>query len=245
MRDIFTLYAIPYAGGHSLVYRNLKEKLHPSIKLSTLEPPGRGKRASEALIKDMELIAFDLLDQIRGELEDSNYAIFGHSMGSLLAYIMCRKICEEGLPLPRHIFCSGHGAPSVKKIDPATELAKHTLSTEEFWEYIESLGALPPELKEHKELMNYFEPILRADIQALECYEYKSGSLKLDIPISVFYGVDDNETPLGSLIPWQNETRKTVLFYPFPGGHFGLFDRLPEFSQILKQNLFEKPENHE
>lgn len=235
MTNSFTLFAIPFAGGNSMVYRNLKQHLPSFIKLNALELPGRGNRARETLITDMELMAQDMLVQIREkpELEEGNYAIFGHSMGALLAYIISRKIHEEDLPLPKHIFCSGHGAPSAKKMDRSGEQAKHTLSTAAFWEYIDSLGALPPELKDHEELMSYFEPILRADIQALECYEYKPVSRPLDIPISVFYGANDQETPLSSLRAWQDESCKTVSFYPFQGGHFGLFQQLPEFSQTL------------
>ena len=41
------LYAIPYAGGHSLVYRNLSEALSPQVSLQPLELPGRGKRAKD------------------------------------------------------------------------------------------------------------------------------------------------------------------------------------------------------
>lgn len=237
MHNSLTLFAIPYAGGHSLVYRNLKQYLHSSVTLKTLEISGRGSRAREPLMRNVEEIARDLLDKIRSDISEGDYALFGHSMGSLLAYLLCRKIAEEGLPLPKILFCSGHGAPSVKKIDPLKEQGKHTLSPIKFWEYIDSLGALPPEVKGHKELMDYFEPILRADIQALESFNYRQASRPLDVPIAVFYGVDDRDTPLHSLLPWQIESRLTVSFFPFSGGHFGLFEQLPEFSRIINQNL--------
>lgn len=220
-----------------MVYRNLKQYLHSSVTLNTLEISGRGSRAKEPLMRDVHEITQDLLDKIRGDIGVGDYALFGHSMGSLLVYLLCRKIADEGLPLPTILFCSGHGAPSVKKKDPITDQAKHTLSPNEFWKYIESLGALPPEVKGHKELMDYFEPILRADIQALESFNYQESSQPLDVPISVFYGVNDKDTPLHSLLPWQIESRSTVTFYPFPGGHFGLFEQLPEFSRIMNQNL--------
>ncbi|MEX2600596.1 MAG: alpha/beta fold hydrolase [Balneolaceae bacterium] len=237
MPDPITLYAIPYAGGHSLVYRNLKQYLYPSVTLKTLELSGRGSRAREPLIRDVEEIAQDLLGKIRGDITEGSYALFGHSMGSLLAYLLCRSIAEEGLPLPRQLFCSGHAAPASRKKDPSFAQAKYSLSADDFWEYIDSLGALPPEVKDHEELMSYFEPILRADIQALECFEYRPVNRPLDVPIAVFYGIDDRDTPLHSLLPWQIESRSTVSYFPFEGGHFGLFEQLPEFSQILNRFL--------
>lgn len=237
MHDPLTLYAIPFAGGHSMVYRNLKPLLPEQVTLNTLELPGRGKRAGEPLVNDLELLARDLFDQIRDDLKLRNYAIFGHSMGSLLAYLVCRIISENGLPMPKHLFCSGHGAPSVPKIDLSREEAKHTLPAKDFWDYIDSLGALPPELKGHDELINYFEPILRADIQALECYHYRPSASPLDVPLSVFYGLEDMETPPEVVAPWQDESRESVTFYPFPGGHFGIFDCLPLFSELVNQKI--------
>ena len=58
------LFAIPYAGGHSLVFRNLKNLLNDHVRVEMLEPPGRGKRAGEPLLKDLNYIASDLYSHI-------------------------------------------------------------------------------------------------------------------------------------------------------------------------------------
>lgn len=237
------LYAIPYAGGHSLVYRNLSTALSPQIILQPLELPGRGKRAKEDLKHDIHDITEDLFQLIREDLtNNTRYAIFGHSMGSLLGYLLTVRIMEEGLPMPSHLFCSGHSAPSVPKIDLVKDAPKYAASSEEFWAYIDSLGALPPELKEHQELMNYFEPIIRADIQALEKYEYQELKQALNVSIDVFYGIDDTETPVYGLFPWQNETKHMVQFIPNEGGHFGLFTSLERVSIHIKQTLLASEE---
>ncbi|HAC16334.1 MAG TPA: hypothetical protein DCE78_10390 [Bacteroidetes bacterium] len=233
-----TLFAIPYAGGHSLVYRNLKTLLNPSIELKALEPPGRGKRVKEKLITDINLIADNLFEIMLPEIESGNdYAIFGHSMGSLIAYLVTKKIHQAGLPLPAHLFCSGHGAPAVPKIDLSVDQPKHTASSEIFWEYIDGLGALPPELKEHEELMNYFEPIIRADIQALELYVYEPISIPLPVNMTVLYGINDVETPVSGIMPWQIESEFPVEFVPVAGGHFGIFDELEKVAEQIRSKL--------
>lgn len=232
------LYAIPYAGGHSLVYRNLSEALSPQVSLQPLELPGRGKRAKDDLKHDIHDITEDLFQSIRKDVINNNrYAIFGHSMGSLLAYLLTVRIANEGLPMPSHLFCSGHSAPSIPKIDMVKDAPKYSASSEVFWAYIDSLGALPPELKEHQELMNYFEPIIRADIQALEKYEYQELKEALPVPIHVLYGVEDSETPVYGLFPWQNESTHMVNFLPNEGGHFGLFNNLDKVSAYIKQTM--------
>lgn len=233
-----TLFAIPYAGGHSLVYRNLKTLLEPSVMLRALEPPGRGKRVKEKLIPDINQIAENLFDQIRPEIESgTEYALFGHSMGALIAYLTTKIISDNGLPMPVQLFCSGHGAPSVPKIDLTKDLPKYTASSEIFWSYIDSLGALPPELKEHRELMDYFEPIIRADIQALELYNYKPIDAPLPVCLTVLYGIEDVETPISGLHPWQIESEHPVEFIPFSGGHFGIFDELEKVAKLIQTTL--------
>lgn len=233
-----TLFAIPYAGGHSLVYRNLKLLLEPSVTLSALEPPGRGKRVKEKLMTDINGIAENLFEVIRPEIESGKkYALFGHSMGSLIAYLITKRISDSGLPMPEHLFCSGHGAPSVSKIDLTQELPKYTASSEIFWKYIDSLGALPPEIKAHGELMNYFEPVIRADIQALELYTYEPIVAPFSVPMSVLYGITDVETPIYGLLPWQNESRHPVDFIPFAGAHFGIFDELEKVAGLIRSKL--------
>ena len=233
-----TLFAIPYAGGHSLVYRNLKTLLDPAIELKALEPPGRGKRVKEKLITDINQIAENLFEIMRDEIESGKeYAIFGHSMGSLIAYLVTKRISQEGLPLPAHLFCSGHGAPSVPKIDLSVDQPKHTASSEIFWDYIDSLGALPPELKEHEELMNYFEPIIRADIQALELYVYDPMTKPLSVNMTVLYGVQDVETPVSEIMEWQIESAFPLEFIPVAGGHFGIFDELEKVAGVIRSKL--------
>ena len=233
-----TLFAIPFAGGNSLVYRNLESHLGPSVTLSALELPGRGKRVKEKLIPDIYQIAENLFDLIRTEVElGKEYAIFGHSMGSLIAYLITIKVSDSGFPLPVHLFCSGHGAPSVPKFDSTKDQPKHTASSEIFWNYIDSLCALPPQLKEHSELMNYFEPIIRADIQALELYNYQPLVAPLPVRMSILYGINDVETPISGLLPWQIESEYPVEFVPFAGGHFGIFDELEKVSDLIKSKL--------
>lgn len=233
------LFAIPYAGGHSLVYRNLKTLLEPAIELKALEPPGRGKRIKEKLITDINKIAENLFEIIEDDIKSGEeYAILGHSMGSLIAYLITKKIYLKGLPLPLHLFCSGHGAPSVQKNNFSVDQPKHRASSKIFWDYIDSLGALPPELKEHEELMNYFEPIIRADIQARELYVYEPISKPLSVNMTVLYGVNDVETPISGIMSWQIESEFPVEFIPVSGGHFGIFDEFEKVADLIRTKLF-------
>ncbi|CAK0767342.1 Thioesterase domain-containing protein [Gammaproteobacteria bacterium] len=237
MNKVMNLYALPYAGGHSLVYRHLEPLLKPAVTLKTLDPSGHGRRSREPLITDMEKMADDIFEQIKDELADHPYAVFGHSMGALLAYLLTRRIDAARLPSPGHLFCSGRGAPSVLAAELLTPPPRHTLPSADFWAYIDGLGGVPPELKAHRELMDYFEPVLRADIKALECYQYRPPERPLALPITVFYGLNDKEINTTSLLPWHQESQQGVTFCPLHGGHFGILEQLPMLARRLLRNL--------
>jgi surfactin synthase thioesterase subunit len=234
------VYAMPYAGGNSLVYRKLKQLLEPAVQLVALEPPGRGKRMKEPLLTDVNEIAQDAYAQIETHSDGREFALLGHSMGALVAYLVSLLSENEKPGHIKHLFCSAHGAPSVPKVTDNDPNPRYKASSEEFWAYIESLGALPPELKAHEELMSYFEPIVRADIQALECYRYLPTNKPLQIPITVFYGTTDSETPVSALLHWQRESIYPVHYFPQQGGHFGFFEQIETVAQKIRETVSNK-----
>lgn len=230
------LFTVPYAGGHSMVFRNLKTMLTGKVHVEALEPPGRGKRANESLLTDLNDIASDMFRQVETVVKGNPFSVLGHSMGALIAYLIAKKALAKDKNSVVHLFCSGHIAPIVPKIEPG-EAPRYKAETVDFWKYIESLGALPPELKAHEELMSYFEPIVRADIQALETYVYEKSEEPMDVPLTVFYGTKDTETPIHKILPWQTESIKPVRFIPQPGGHFGFFENLDFVSRYIYENV--------
>lgn len=232
------LFTFPYAGGHSLAYRFMEPHIGSDITLIQLEPPGRGKRAKEPLLFSMEEITDDLFRQIHSMAQGQEYVLFGHSMGALMAYLVLIKVMEQGVKLPKHLILSGKESPSVKHITANTENPKHNQPKEEFWAYIESLGALPPEIKQHTELMEYVEPIVRADIQALETYVYQKPEQPFSVPVTVLFGLEDAETSIEKLTPWKDETSGPFRMIPFPGGHFFIVDHVTAITNLIKEAAF-------
>ena len=93
----------------------------------------------------------------------------------------------------------------------------------------------PPQVLESEELMEVFEPVLRADFEANDTFEYRKEA-PFDIPITVMIGTEE-ETTREEAFKWQEETMQKIVFTEFPGGHFFIFDHLPELSRIMSQTL--------
>lgn len=161
------LYCLPYAGGSATVYKHWEEKLDHRIELHLLELAGRGKRFKEPCAECCREIVDDLYTTIRGELGVMSYAFYAHSMGTLLAYELTRKIIKNGYRQPVRLFLSGRHPPHVEK----DHRILHLLSDEEFAEEIFKLGGTSPGVFQKKDLFNVFIPILKADYKVVETYE--------------------------------------------------------------------------
>jgi medium-chain acyl-[acyl-carrier-protein] hydrolase len=64
-------------------------------------------------------------------------------------------------------------------------------------------------------------PALRADVQALEAYEYVEEA-RLECPISCFGGLNDRSVSRPDLDAWRDETSGPFQVRDYPGGHFYL-----------------------
>ena len=154
-----------------------------------------------------------MIDSIYGEIlneisDGEPYAIYGHSMGSLLAYELAYRLCEdEGVDnRPLKLLVSGRIAPQVKTKNEKNYL----LSTEEFKEKILSYGLVSSEevFKDQK-LLDFFIPIMRADFEAVEEYSYLEHK-KLNGMFSL---------------------------NSFPGGHFFIFDDMDRFIRKMEDEM--------
>jgi medium-chain acyl-[acyl-carrier-protein] hydrolase len=147
---------------------------------------------------------------------DLPFAIFGQSMGSLLAFEWARLLETEGGPAPAHLIVTGRRAPDC--LNDGTALTP--LSDDEFIEALARIyGGLPDELLKERELMEVMLPVLRADLAVVESYQFREGT-QLMCPITAFAGADDATVSYEQLLAWQRHTRSGFKAGLAPGGHF-------------------------
>lgn len=224
-----TLVLLPYAGGSFYAYNGLIKLLGPGVTPLALDLPGRGRRLREALLTDAEAMAADVFGQIRPHLERP-YAIFGHSLGAVLAYLTAGLARGAGLPEPRHLFLSARAAP--EQAEPGR---LHTLPEPEFLEQVVArYQGIPQAVLDEPELLAFFGPILRADVTAAEKFRHQPQAVSA--PITVLLGEDDPSTRLRQPA-WHQVTSGPVTLRRFSGGHFFLFDHLAEVAGLINHTL--------
>lgn len=205
------LFAIPFAGGSEHCYRDL-EKQFTAIQMTVLALPGRGKLISQPCITSID----DMVNYLFQELQErlyQPYALFGHSMGAFIACMLSRKIDSAGLPMPKAVMLSGRKAPSIKEHE-----IKHTMPTAQFRTMLQELGGVPDAVWQDEDIMTLFEPILRADFELLETFQYQEQQA-LDVPFYLYLGKDD-EISAEQAQAWQKETSQPLNITYFKGGHF-------------------------
>lgn len=199
-----------------------------------MELPGRGARSNEKLCDNIEMIVNDIFEQALNYIE-GDYAIYGHSMGGLLAYLLTKKILCQNLSPPLHLFITGATAPSANRNHKV-----HLLDKQAFVDKIRSYRGMPDDVIDDETVMNYFEPILRSDFKASENFLYTE-TPAFNIPITIIIG-DRDYTELTDIEAWRKETTAEVKIMVLPGYHFFIFE-YAEFLMKLIENTVKQTIN--
>lgn len=230
MNNKMQMICLPFAGGTKHSLRFFKDKLPGHIVYNAVEYPGHGSRIRSQSLVDLHAIVDDAFEQVK-HLLSGPYCIYGHSMGAVAGYLLVRKIIGMGLPLPHHLFISGTDAPSV----PYSSAPRYLLPKDEFIQKLTDLGGMPDEVLQSRDMMDFFEPILRADFQAIETYTYQ-GTTPFDVPITVMIGENEN-LDMEDVKKWQEETTQQIRIFRFPGNHFFIYDHEADICQLIEASL--------
>ena len=232
MKSKLNVFCLPFAGGNKYSYRDFKTRAPSFLNFISLEYPGRGARIKEPLLSSTNALVDDLYKQIENIVDDNEYAIYGHSLGGLMTYLLTRKLIENGQRPPVHLFITGTTGPSsLSRI----EKKRHLLPHAEFIQELKDLKGMPDEILKSDELLEYCEPILRSDFMASEKYIHEEFA-PLDVPITVITGTEE-EMENSDIALWQKETTHAVDFKKFPGNHFFIYQHVPAIIQIISNKI--------
>jgi surfactin synthase thioesterase subunit len=151
------LFCLPYAGGGASVFAAWPRALGENIEVNAVALPGRERRMAEEPAVDLRAVAEAIAARA-----DRPYALFGHSMGAILAFEGARELRRAGSTLSVRLFVSGCQAPDLPRVD----IAYAGLSEADDDELLDRLvagGGLPAEIMAERELLALLIPVFRAD----------------------------------------------------------------------------------
>jgi medium-chain acyl-[acyl-carrier-protein] hydrolase len=208
------LIVFHHAGGAAAMYHPMTAALPADWELLVLELPGRGKRHAEPLITALPALVARTVEDVRPWL-DVPVALFGHSLGAMLAAEVGRACERLGAP-PVWVGVSGRVAPALQ----AQTRRLSTLDDETLLSEVLALRGTPERICELPELRERFLRVVRADIAVLESYQPAADRVPLGCPVTAFAGASDAFAHPATMLRWSEETTGEFRLRRFAGGHF-------------------------
>lgn len=228
--DAPVLFCLPHAGAGASAYWEWVPLLAPDVDVVPIQLPGRESRYKEPPRRSVFDLAAELIEPLAGRL-GPDFALFGHSMGAVLAYELTRALTARGSP-PGHLFVSGQRAPHLEPARRDT----HLLPDPELVAAIEQLEGTSPEVLAQPELVELLLPVMRADLEICETYSHPHETA-LPVPITVLGGLSDPSVSVGEMQAWRDVTSAGFAAELFPGGHFYLHALRDEVAAALLARL--------
>lgn len=229
------LFCLPFAGGYAAAFCRWPRLLPDEIEVCPVQFPGHGDRMLEQIFDNLDGLVDAAVDGLAGELDKLPYAIFGYSMGALVAFELTRALRRKGLRQPDRLFLAARRAPDLD----TERQAIHGLADADFLDEIRRFEGTPIGFFSEPALVRLALPALRADFKLCETYVYEREA-PLEIPITAFAGADDSAAPPESAIPWREQTTCGFEMIICPGGHFFLMESEADLLIHIERRLLGK-----
>ncbi|WP_234312472.1 thioesterase II family protein [Streptomyces griseus] len=220
----------PHAGGSASSFLPLSRALGERLDVLAVQYPGRQDRRREEPYRSIGAHA-DALAEALAPLTAEPYALFGHSMGAVLAYETARRLAASGRPAPSRVFLSGRGAPS-----PRPSVHDRLGDDAAILRAVRGLGGTGPAVLDDPELLEMVMPALRADYGALGAYTWDGGA-PLVSPVTALVGDADPVVPVEEAAAWSGHTTGEFGLRVLPGGHFYLDECTAAVCDIITTGL--------
>lgn len=222
------LFCIPFAGGTAQFFKPLEEVIEDWIEIHAIEYAGHGSRAKEPFYRTFDEMVEDVIRQIRKELEPGEkYALFGYSLGSLVAYETARRM--EAV----HVFLAAHAAPCIRSV----EKGFHALPDEEYADALSEFGGIDPRIRNNKRFLNLYLRPSRMDYAVLEEYPFNEPHPAVPTDATMFYSLEDTSFEL--VKPWEECFTGSFQWIELDGKHFFLKQHADKIAETIERTIKE------
>lgn len=216
------------------MYLRWRRILPSWIDVVAVELPGRGGRLSDPFLEKYDQLVPQLCLDHAAKMQGA-FAIFGHSMGALLAYGMAQHLMQKAGPRPIALLASGSPAPSRR--DSERFFGKDT--DEALIADLRKQGGTPQEVFSNTDLMRLTLDVLAADYRLCQSFQYQNvGLLPFPFPVHVLGGRHD-DIDVERMEAWRGEAAGTFTLDWFDGGHFFIRHQEGQVLKLLTQRLAE------
>lgn len=222
------LIIFPHAGAGASAYRVFAKRLAELFDVVVIQYPGRQDRAREAAAATLPELAAGAFEAFRASPHHREVPItvFGHSMGSIVAFEFARLAESAGLPV-RLLAASSAAAP-VRIVD----LPGHPTGDEELLDHMTALNGTGDEVMGSRDVLRMALPVMKADYRAFDAYSC-AADVRIAAPVQVLGGDEDPFVAPRDLYAWSEHTTADIEVTLFEGGHFYLNDHIDGIAELL------------
>ena len=226
------LLCLPHAGGGSAIFHRWQRLLPGHLAVLPLKLPGRESRFNESAHGNLKTLINALTPGIADVVREP-FALFGHSMGGLVAYELAQRLRSEHGITPQILFVSACRSPDRFRQDRAL----HRLPDEEMIaslvrDFNKDGKSHPAEL----EMMRTMAETIRADLKLLETYEHPPHP-PLDCPIVGIAASEDKQVTAADVNGWQAFTTGRFMMRTMPGSHFFLREQETSVMDLIASKV--------
>ncbi|MGC0371665.1 MAG: hypothetical protein DGJ47_000364 [Rickettsiaceae bacterium] len=212
--DKTKLFCLHHAGGNAEFFLPWKQHLPQHIQLCPIQLPGRSFLSHTQLEPNFNNISTFIAQTISKYSKDSNFILFGHSMGAMLAFHVSALLTKK----PLLLCLSGLEAPLFWNIEAFSQRAcKEDLLEWMIQNYYPDLS----NTNEFAEALNPFVKILKNDLLLCASHQF-SEVKKFEGKALIFNAQDDELIDHSKIAEWINFCPHVNLINFQNGGHFFL-----------------------
>lgn len=225
------MFVIPFAGGSSQSFVAWKDV--DEFAFFYVDLPGKGKNTGLPFLKSMKEMAEFCANQILTILReegDGEYYLWGHSMGSYLAYEVIKILTRDNRLLPKKLILSGTAGPERMQRE---EMCRHMLCEESFLNYIVDFGLVNDKVSKSRFFQKRFLPAILNDYEVLLDYRTPKDVVS-GIEVIVINGESDSIT-CEDAKQWSEYFEQEIMYKWVPGNHFFIFDGRKVVDEIYEE----------
>ncbi|MEV8545961.1 alpha/beta fold hydrolase [Streptomyces sp. NPDC051572] len=241
-RPRYRLICLHHAGGGAAAYVPWFRRIAADVEVCVIRLPGRESRWREPAHLTVTAAVAEILDVV-GPLavDDVPMALYGHSMGGVLAYETYSALTRQGAPEP--LFLAMGATPSpLRQVERAPRLAAG-YGRGDLVDVLRDYRGTPPEVFEQQDLLDIVLPVLEADLLLLDAYQPALPPRPVRCPLVAFAGSCDPLVAADDTAAWRDCAAGAFEHRLLDGGHFFLqshmdtvLDRLEEWSREVESS---------
>lgn len=227
------MFVIPFAGGSSESYKKWRGR--EEYCFVYLDLPGKGKRRAQTyltLFSDMVQDIFEQIEQYLRLNKIIKYYIWGHSMGSYLAYEVVKSFCNRGVMLPKMLILTGTIAPHCIDYE---KIENKLIDDRIFLDYILEFGLVEKKIAKSSFFRRSYLPMIKNDYQTMLQYHAKK-SKPINQRVMIINGRGDDILE-HEVKQWKSYFRSKPIFLWLDGKHFFLFENQDKVFQEIRKEM--------